>query len=1239
MKKIIYITIVSLISCMSPIAAQEGTFNDNWKFILSDSLIYSFENYKPDSKWQDVTIPHDWSISFDFDTINGEANTGYLLGGIGWYSKTFKTKISDNQKYFVIFDGVYNNSQYWINGHKIAEHPYGYSPFILDLSNYMNLEGKENHLCVRVDHSHYADSRWYTGSGIYRDVKYIVTDKFYIPVWGTYITTPKITTNAAQALLHISLKNEYDKMRSGKLVSIVYDNKGVEVASSTKLVKLDAGESGDIAIKFNIKSPELWSVENPYRYKVVSKLYYEGKVLQSNETKFGIRTIKFDTNKGFFLNGKNMKIKGVCLHHCAGAVGAAVPRDVWKRRLKILKEGGCNAIRTAHNPVSEDFLDICDEMGFLVQEEFFDAWDYPKDKRYNCELQKLDDRTVGYCEHFQTYAESDLKNTMLRDRNHPCIIQWSIGNEIEWTYPRNKLATGFWSADAKGGYFWHVPPYSPERIKANYDSLPHGRYEIGTTAHKLASWVREMDITRPVIANCILPSVSYESGYIDALDMVGFSYRRIMYDYCHKHYPDKPIMGTENVGQWQDWKAVEDRDFISGTYLWTGIDYMGEVRRPSTARANTAGLIDEAGFKKPSYYMMKSLWTSEPSIALYSQTASLSQYKVQGNDKIVEKEPGKWKHRLWRWYDVNPFWKYKNGEKVIVEAYSNCSEITLYQNGRSLGTKYLADNEDHIYKWATNYTPGDLKAVGIKDGKQVSVSLHTAGKPDRIILDLDRTSMDANNKDVLHVVARVVDENGILVQTSKYPLTFKVSSVCGDVNYKLLGVDNGDATNLQKYQSYKVDSHFGKALFMIQSTDKPSALQIQAISGDLRSEIHNVYIGLDQQGDYPYKVDSLTTPKRVLSEAMRRNFENYSDYRVENNEFYTLFKFSRLEGFDYHGGDGTISRRDPSKIIKVNGKYYVWYTHRQTSLPPQGPAKCNDTIPSSDWDLSEIWYATSTDGFTWEEKGPAIKRPAKPNVGWRSVSTADILVWKGKYYLYYQSFMEASGKKGDYCPVSMSYADSPDGPWTATNKIIIPNGHEGTWDQYAIHDPYPLVHNGKIYLYYKSAYNRNQDRDKHRVVSAGLAIADNPAGPFKKCPLNPVLNSGHEVCLFPYKQGVAAICIKDGNEHNTIQYAEDWVNFKLKAITNLTPNAPSPYCPDAFTDSGNADGITWGLSHYINAGGSSSKRYSILGRFDCDLSLSVDDSYFKGAEIFLPMEVYFSQGLSSKEKNKRIKQE
>jgi len=385
-----------------------------------------------------------------------------------------------------------------------------------------------------------------------------------------------------------------------------------------------------------------------------------------------------------------------------------------------------------------------------------------------------------------------------------------------------------------------------------------------------------------------------------------------------------------------------------------------------------------------------------------------------------------------------------------------------------------------------------------------------------------------------------------------------------------------------------------------------------------------------EPGAFPYRLPD-RKPDRPLSVAMERLYTQYPATTPRKNELFSNFRYTRLEGLDYHDHDGTVSRRDPSKVVRVGSRFYVWYTKRHTATPPRGAARGTDTVPSTDWDLAEIWYATSEDGFVWKEQGIAVPRPPKPQPGWRSVSTPDVLVWKRRFYLYYQGFLEMSGTRGDDCPVAASVADSPDGPWRAAGKVIIPNGAPGDWDQFSIHDPYPLVYRGQICLYYKSDMN---GRPNH-IRAQGLAIADDPFGPFRKHPLNPVLNSGHETALWPFKEGIAALAIRHGHEHNTIQYAPDGVAFRVMTTVSLPPTAPGPYVPDAFTDTKDGRGITWGLSHFVNAG-TQDTRHSILARFDCDLSRDTHDPWMKQTEIWLKPEVYFSLGLNPHQRRRRV---
>lgn len=363
---------------------------------------------------------------------------------------------------------------------------------------------------------------------------------------------------------------------------------------------------------------------------------------------------------------------------------------------------------------------------------------------------------------------------------------------------------------------------------------------------------------------------------------------------------------------------------------------------------------------------------------------------------------------------------------------------------------------------------------------------------------------------------------------------------------------------------------------------------------------------------------------------MERLYDRWDPHEDRANELFSNFKYSPLEGFSY---EGNVSRRDPTKVLKIDGTYYVWYTHRRTSAPPSGARQATDTIPSTDWDLSEIWYATSKDGFRWEEEGVAIRRLPKPQYGWRSVSTPDVLVWKDRYYLYYQGFNETPGLKGDRAAATVAEADSPDGPWRPLGKVVVDFGRPGEWDSSAIHDPYPLVHKGKILIYYKGA--PIERGDEYVLRMQGVAMADHPLGPFEKSPLNPVINSGHETCMWPCKDGVAALVALDGPEKNTIQYAPDGINFRIASRIQVPPIAPGPFVPDAFDDSGDARGLTWGLCH-INPDGGGATNNSILIRFDCDLSRDVDWMHFKRNNLRHEASVYFQPRLALPDNMRRL---
>jgi len=796
---------------------------DNWRFYLGEPegahLLAT-----DDTAWRTIDLPHDWSVEFSFDKEKGEACTGFLVGGIGWYRKhIITTENMIDKKVVLNFDGIYSRGTIYCNGEVICFHPNGYTPVLADITDYLKPVGEDNVVAVRVDHSRYADSRWYTGSGIYRKVSMHILPKIHIPIWGINITTPVIRDNTAEVEAKITVQNEMAEEQAIEVMINILDQDAVIVAKEKKALLIEKQSSSEIKFNIDIKHPRRWEIHDAYNYiaeaTVLSKAseISKGSEIQKECVRFGVREFKFDADKGFFFNGVNQLIKGVCLHHDAGLVGAAVPLDVWKRRLELLKACGCNAIRTAHNPVSEDFLDLCDEMGFLVQEEFFDEWDNPKDKRRNGEEKTIDYWTRSYTEFFRDYARKDLQNTMLRDRNHPCIFQWSLGNEIEWTYTKYNKVSGYFANESEPSFFYRLPPNSLEKIRQNILKIPKHYYDIGSTAHKLSEWTKEMDVTRPVIANCILPTVSYETGFTDALDIVGYSYRRVIYDYGHENYPKTPIMGTENVPQWHEWKAVLEHEHIPGTFLWTGIDHMGEawVQGPWPRKGSNVGLIDLAGFEKPSYHMFKTLWNEEPHIKIFTQALRDSLYQLDDSGELVEKEKDGWQKRLWFWHDVNPHWNYENHEETVVEVYSNCDEVSLWKNDVLIGTRYLNECSDHIYKWYVPFEEGNVKAIGKKDGKIIEEVLCTTGPIHEIALTADKNIIKVNCDSAVHITAQFYDIN-------KSPIKVLDDKVCFEVtgSARILGVDNGRPENFQDFQSSSINTADGRCLMILQAIDE-----------------------------------------------------------------------------------------------------------------------------------------------------------------------------------------------------------------------------------------------------------------------------------------------------------------------------------------------------------------------------------------------------------------------------------
>ncbi|MBD0401537.1 glycoside hydrolase family 2 TIM barrel-domain containing protein [Flammeovirga sp. EKP202] len=826
MKGIIILLLgIFLVSCSQGKAdlQREIDFNFDWKFTLVEDTLPPTQVPLSDQDWRDIRLPHDWSVEASFDSTL-EGCVGYLPGGVGVYQKHFKTPVDLKTKnVFILFDGVYNNATFWINGKKLGVNPYGYSPVYYDLSSYLHEDDKENIITVHVDHSRFADSRWYTGSGIYRNVKLVTMDKLHIPIWGTFITTPEVSKEESKVQLQIKLENNHTTEQDVEITTSIVDAFGKEITKVTSNQILKANLKNQITQDFTVKSPKLWSPDTPILYNALTQLKVNGKVVDEYNTPFGIRSIEFKVNEGFYLNGKNTLVKGVCLHHDAGLVGTAVPLGVWERRLKLLKEGGVNAIRTSHNPFSKEFLELCDRMGFLVQHELFDEFDYPKDKRQNFHDQHSDYSTRGYDEHFQKWAQSDLQRTMLRDRNHPSVFQWSIGNEIEWTYLHYRFITGFYT-DPKNpgkskGFFGKTPMFTPKELKERYDNWEKGDYILAETAKKLNDWVKEMDDTRPTTANLIIPQVSHVSGYGDAVDIPGYSYRNVIFPWAKKYFPNTQVTTNECPGTWDDWKQVLEYPGVFSIFMWTGIDYIGERNERWPEKSAWGDMLDLAGFKVTGWNYFKSIWKDEPHISIGTLPLKESGFKAHPMSGLPVAKANK----SYKWRNSNWHWNYKKGEKVLVEVTSNYSTVELLLNGKSLGYRSMSDSPGRIMRWVVPYEEGELVARA-KFGKEETITkLKSAGKPSQFSITADKKQLKADAYDVSHIVLQLEDKEGNPVKTEDVKVTFEVEG-----NVKLLGVDNGAWTNIQDFQSNQLMTSKGRALTIIQTTKKAGDIKLTA---------------------------------------------------------------------------------------------------------------------------------------------------------------------------------------------------------------------------------------------------------------------------------------------------------------------------------------------------------------------------------------------------------------------------
>lgn len=778
---------------------ERVTFDYDWKFIQSDVQ----NGQKPDfddKSWRKINVPHDWSIECEFDkdaTTTGFG--GFLPTGIGWYRKQFNiARIDKDKKYWIEFDGVYMNSEVWINGSYLGKHPYGYTAFYYDLTPY--LKNGKNTIAVKVDNSVQSNSRWYSGSGIYRHVWLNIASNIHVAQWGTYITTPDVDSTFATVKVNTTIENYKKEKKNLVLKSVIKNELGEIVSTMETPISMSTAEKTQLDQKLEVIMPQLWSTETPTLYTLESYLLNGTKVVDNYTTTFGIRKIEFDTNKGFFLNGKHVKMNGVCLHHDGGCVGAAVPDQVWIRRFKLLKEMGCNAIRTSHNPASQEFLDLCDKMGFLVMAEAFDEWEYKKDQTTN-----------AYHKYFAENWKSDLLSMIYRDRNHPSIVIWSAGNEV------------------------------PDQ---SYDN------GIATMRNMLEVFHRE-DPTRPVTqANDMIAShyKPAKTEFLELQDIVGYNYvnrwgerRELYYSIDNAAHPNWKVIGTENASASMSrgvyripeknnpnqyinyissliqveelWRFTAINDYVIGDFMWTGIDFLGESHRWPT-KHSTPGMLDLCGFPKDGYYFYQSQWTTKPMV-----------------------------HIMPHWN-----WKGHEGQVLPVIAFSNCDSAELYLNGRSFGMKTKAfpqqghfgnwqkyakpfvrpTTSDLHFTWDVPYESGTIKIVGKKGGTTIIQEVSTTGNPASIRLTADKTTLNADAQDASSIKVEIIDSQGRVVPEANNKIEF---SIVGEG--EIIGTDNGNPTDLTMMQSKVRNAFNGLALAVVRSTLKSGNVKLTARSAGL----------------------------------------------------------------------------------------------------------------------------------------------------------------------------------------------------------------------------------------------------------------------------------------------------------------------------------------------------------------------------------------------------------------------
>ena len=744
-------------------------FDFDWKFKLDDIKEASAPKFD-DARWEEVQLPHDWSIKLPQDK-NLSASMGFLPGGIGWYRKAFHVPVDYQNKIVKIhFDGVYHQCNVFINGRNIGFHPYGYIGFEYDLSPYLNFGGT-NILSVRVDHSNSPSSRWYSGSGIYRHAWLIVTNPVHVSNWGTYLTTPRISKESADIKIAATVENNSSATENITIQNTVINPKGKEVSTKSSSFKLEAKGSLKIDQLLLVQSPELWSIDTPNLYRVVTNLKIGSKTVDTYSTPFGIRSLKFDPDKGFFLNGEHIKLRGMCIHQDAGILGTAVPDRSYERRLEILKEYGCNAIRCSHNPPSPEFLDLCDKLGFVVIDESFDKWESGYYKKY-----------------FDEWWKKDLNAMLQRDKNHPSIIIWSVGNEVQ----------------------------------EQNDTTGHGL----AVAKMLQDYVHEIEPTRPVTVVLAPGDVKKRpynsSGFSGVPDIVGYNYQEPWLLKDKKKYPGRIMFVGEAFPYYSGrsnsmrdykpqnpWYIVANNDFILGQFIWAGVDYLGESSGwPSSGWPTSP--FDICMFEKSRAAFHRAMWNPKPMVS------------IAVADQSLNIDPGK---DHWSWPNLISHWNFPQyvGHIIEVQTITNCDSVELWLNNASLGKRCTSDYTNNTIVWHVPYKAGKIEAKGYNKGVEVAkFEMNTSGKPAKMLLSSDRSDIKADGQDLAHITISIVDNMGILVPDADRLINVEVTG-----SGKLLGIDNGDLRREGAFSGNKRATYFGNALAIVQSHRKSGEIYVR----------------------------------------------------------------------------------------------------------------------------------------------------------------------------------------------------------------------------------------------------------------------------------------------------------------------------------------------------------------------------------------------------------------------------